>query len=84
MTFDNLSPSDNAISNGFVTQVGYLLISVETFTPNEWQILTRVKTPNSTDMGLADILYFVLGYAFANMAAFVVFIWGRTLSTLSR
>lgn len=58
-----------------IAQVGYLLIGVAAFTPSDWEILTGVRTAQPTDMGLAGILYFVFGYAFANMAAFAVIIW---------
>jgi NADH-quinone oxidoreductase subunit N len=80
MTFGNLGAIwqrniKRLMAYSSIAQVGYLLIGIAAFTPNDWQILTGAKTPDPTDMGLAGILYFVLGYAFANMAAFAVIIW---------
>ncbi|MFA0732474.1 MAG: hypothetical protein RJAPGHWK_002914 [Candidatus Fervidibacter sp.] len=80
MTFGNLGAIwqrniKRLMAYSSIAQVGYLLIGIAAFTPDDWQILTGAKTPDPTDMGLAGILYFVLGYAFANMAAFAVIIW---------
>lgn len=80
MTFGNLGAMwqrniKRLMAYSSIAQVGYLLIGIATFTATDWQILTGARPPAPTDMGLAGILYFVLGYAFANMAAFAVIIW---------
>lgn len=80
MTFGNLGALwqrniKRLMAYSSIAQVGYLLIGIATFTPTDWSILTGYKVAQPTDFGLPGILYFVLGYAFANMAAFSVIIW---------
>lgn len=80
MTFGNLGALwqrniKRLMAYSSIAQVGYLLIGVASFTPADWAILTGNRAAQPTDMGLPGILYFVLGYAFANMAAFAVIIW---------
>jgi len=80
MTFGNLGALwqrhlKRLMAYSSIAQVGYLLIGIAAFTPADWQILTGTKTAAPTDMGLPGILYFVLGYAFANSAAFAVILW---------
>jgi len=80
MTFGNLSALwqrniKRLMAYSSIAQVGYLLIGIASFTPADWEILMGVRTAQPTDMGLPGVLYFVLGYAFANMAAFAVIIW---------
>ncbi len=80
MTFGNLGALwqrniKRLMAYSSIAQVGYLLIGIAAFTPADWAILTGSKTAQATDMGLPGILYFVLGYTFANMAAFAVIIW---------
>ncbi len=80
MTFGNLGALwqrniKRLMAYSSIAQVGYLLIGIAAFTPTDWEILTGIKSAQPTDMGLAGILYFVLGYAFANMSAFSVIVW---------
>ncbi|MFN4180218.1 MAG: NADH-quinone oxidoreductase subunit N [Armatimonadota bacterium] len=80
MTFGNLGALwqrniKRLMAYSSIAQVGYLLIGIASFTPTDWSILTGYKVAQPTDFGLPGILYFVLGYAFANMAAFAVIIW---------
>jgi proton-translocating NADH-quinone oxidoreductase chain N len=80
MTFGNLGALwqrniKRLMAYSSIAQVGYLLIGIAAFTPADWEILTGVRAASPTDMGLPGVLYFVLGYAFANMAAFAVIIW---------
>ncbi len=80
MTFGNLGALwqrnlKRLMAYSSIAQVGYLLIGIAAFTPSDWEILTGARPAQPTDMGLAGILYFVLGYVFANMAAFAVIIW---------
>ncbi|MCS7265600.1 MAG: NADH-quinone oxidoreductase subunit N [Armatimonadetes bacterium] len=80
MTFGNLGALwqrniKRLMAYSSIAQVGYLLIGIAAFTPTDWQILTGVRSAQPTDMGLPGVLYFVLGYAFANMAAFAVIVW---------
>lgn len=79
MTFGNLGALwqkniKRLMAYSSIAQVGYLLIGVAAFTPADWEILTGIKAAQPTDVGLPGVLYFVLGYAFANMAAFAVII----------
>ncbi|MCX7643072.1 MAG: NADH-quinone oxidoreductase subunit N, partial [Armatimonadetes bacterium] len=80
MTFGNLGALwqrniKRLMAYSSIAQVGYLLIGVAAFSPTDWAILTGSRAAQPTDMGLPGILYFILGYAFANMAAFAVIIW---------
>ncbi len=80
MTFGNLGALwqrniKRLMAYSSIAQVGYLLIGIASFTPSDWQILIGMRSAQPVDMGLPGVLYFVLGYAFANMAAFAVIIW---------
>lgn len=80
MTFGNLGALwqrniKRLMAYSSIAQVGYLLIGIAAFTPADWSILTGNRVAQPTDMGLPGILYFVLGYAFANAAAFAVIVW---------
>ncbi len=80
MTFGNLGALwqrnlKRLMAYSSIAQVGYLLIGMAAFTQTDWQILTGVRSAQPTDMALSGILYFVLGYAFANMGAFAVIVW---------
>ncbi len=80
MTFGNLAALwqrnlKRLMAYSSIAQAGYLLIGVAAFSPSDWEVLVGTRPALPTDMGLAGILYFVLGYAFANMAAFAVILW---------
>lgn len=80
MTFGNLGALwqrniKRLMAYSSIAQVGYLLIGIAAFTQADWQILTGARPAEATDMSLTGVLYFVLGYTFANMGAFAVIIW---------
>ncbi len=80
MTFGNLGALwqtniKRLMAYSSISQVGYLLIGLAAFSPSDFRTLVGLSTFQPSDMALPGILYFLVGYAFANMGAFAIIIW---------